>query len=264
MSSLKTKERHRQNNKKKGVLQTQSKILDYVTRFRCKTTKGDVACPLFYGKGSLTVEAALILPLFLLASLTLLSFIDVIRFTNERQMQHQEWLRTGAVYAAFPSYAAGGRKGDDITLDYVYPAELPIGGFGLRKVLVRQKNRVHIFNGYDDSRGDCIGATENLVYITKYGTVYHQKRSCPALNVSIEKVSGTDVGSRRNIDRKIYRKCKECAKGYSKQEIKKMFVYITESGIRYHVRINCHELTRTVQVIKISQAGRRLPCKLCG
>ncbi len=229
----------------------------------CKTRES-IACPLFSKKGSMTVEAALILPLFLLASLTMLSFVDVMKMTIEQQIRQQEFLRKGAVYANLLGTATQGREGDYIKLDYVYAATLPIGGFGYKKVFVQQRSMVHIFNGYDDSCGDRVGQQQEYVYVTKRGSVYHKKRSCRALNIHVREVSGERIKGERNIDRKKYRVCQSCAKGYTAAELKGKSLFITDYGVNYHVRINCAELTRTVQVIKIEDAGGKRACRSCG
>ncbi len=228
-----------------------------------KNPKKDITCPLFLRRGSLTVEAALVLPLFLLSSLTLLSFVDVMRITMENQMQQQKRLRSNAVYASVLTDAVEGRKGDYITLDYVYSVKLPVGGFGLKKVLVRQRSMVHIFNGYDDSYGDCVGAMPEYVYVTSGGSVYHKKRSCRALQISVREVSGAEVGNMRNEDRKKYRSCNICMKGYTQEEIRGQTVYITDYGVRYHIRPNCPDLTRMVQVVRIEDTGGKPACKFC-
>lgn len=228
-----------------------------------KIPKKDITCPLFLRKGSLTVEAALVLPLFLLSSLTLLSFVDVMRVTVENQMQQQERLRSNAVYASVLTDVVDGKKGDYITLDYVYSVKLPVGGFGFEKLYVRQRSMVHIFNGYDDSYGDCVGEQPEYVYVTSSGSVYHKKRSCRALQISVREVSGARVGDMRNKDRKIYRSCNICMKGYTKEEIRGQTVYITDYGVKYHIRPNCPELTRMVQVVRIEDTGGKPACKLC-
>ena len=228
----------------------------------CEIREG-IACPLFSRKGSMTVETALILPMFLLAVFTLLSFIDVMKMTIEQQMQQQEFLRNAAVSAPFLETIVQGREGDCIRMNYVYAQTLPIGGFGYKKVLVRQRNTVHIFNGYDDSRGDTIGEQSVYVYVTKRGTVYHRKRTCSALQISVRQVPGSRVAKERNADCKIYRKCKRCTRGYTGSELAASSLFVTDYGVKYHVRANCPELTRTVKVIKIDQAGARSACKIC-
>lgn len=228
----------------------------------CKTREG-IACPLFSRKGSMTVETALVLPLFLLFCLTVLSFVDVMKMTIEQQMRQQELLRTGAVYANLLETTTVGREGDCIKLDYVYAMKLPVGGFGNKKVLVRQRSMVHIFNGYDDSYGDRIGRQQEYVYVTEHGSVYHKKRSCHALNVTVRQVSGATIKRERNADRKKYEKCQSCAKGYKIAELKTKVLFVTDYGVTYHVRLNCSDLTRTVQVVKIEEAGGKRACKSC-
>ncbi len=232
--------------------------------FRMCITWEGIACPLFSKKGSMTVEAALILPLFLLASLTMLSFIDLMKMTIEQQMRQQEFLRQGAVYANLLGTTTQGREGDYIKIDYVQAIKLPVGGFGYEKVMVRYKGLIHIFNGYDDSRGDCVGEQQEYVYVTKRGEVYHKKRSCAALNVDIKKISGQQVKKERNIDRKIYRACEHCMQGYKEQELRGKTLFVTDYGVKYHILINCPDLTRNIKVIKIEETGGKRACKLCG
>lgn len=246
-----------------NVLQTDVSLADKIW-YTMHKQQGSIACPLFSKKASLTVEAALILPLFLLACLTLLSLIDVMRITTHKQIKQQEVLRNAAVYASLSSETVAGQAGDCITFDYVYAQELPVGGFGFKKVLVRQRNMVHLFVGYDDTKGDRIGATEEYVYVTDYGKVYHTERSCQALGVSVKQVSGLDLYKKRNAEGKKYRACSSCAGGYTKKEIRQLTLYVTDYGVKYHVRANCSDLKRIVRTIKKEYAGGRSPCKLCG
>lgn len=243
-------------------------LINFSLRFRiwirmCEMREG-IACPLFSKKGSITVETALILPIFLLAVFTLLSSVDVMKMTIEQQMQQQEILRNAAVSVPFLETIVQGREGDYIRLDYVYAATLPIGGFGYKKLPVRQRSMVHIFNGYDDSCGDVIGEQSVHVYVTKRGSVYHKKRSCSVLQISIRQVPGNRITKERNTEGKIYRQCKNCTKGYSEAELASIPLFVTNYGVKYHVRANCSELNRMVNVIRLEDVGDRRVCKICG
>jgi len=260
MFSCEKTKKELENNK---VLQTENSLAD-LNWIRMQTKQGDITCPLFLKRGSLTVEAALTLPLFLLACLTLLSLVDVMKTTTHKHTRQLDVLRSTAVYASLLSGVAEGQEGDCISYDYVYAETLPIGGFGLKKVLVRQRSMVHLFNGYDDSRGDTIDERQDYVYITEQGSVYHTKRTCQAICVSVQEVSGRNVGQERNTEGKIYRKCSYCAKGYTKKELNRQKLYITDYGVKYHVRPNCPELIRVVQVVRKESIGGRTPCKFCG
>lgn len=256
MSSLLAQKQHTPS-RKMNVLQTHENSL--------KTTniKGDIACPLFWERGSLTVEAALILPLFLSAVMTLLSFLNVMETAIEHRIRQQDVMKKSAVAAHLLSEPITGKEGDCIKVDLLYPISLPIGGFGYGQVLHRQKGLIHIFNGYNDSCGDSIGTSEEYVYITKTGSVYHRRRSCRILNISVTEVEGEKVFALRNVDRKKYYGCTRCAQGYGESDLKGCKVYITDYGVNYHLSLRCPDLRRMVQVIKITHVGGRTPCKLC-
>ena len=256
-------ERKVKNNKER-ILQTVKISLVKQILFRKQKTAEDIACPLFSQKGSLTVETALILPLFLIGSLTLLSFVDVIRNVIEKQMRQQEILRVSMISVNFVTDMAEGSRGDYITLDRVYAVTLPIGGFGLKKVYVRQRNKVHIFNGYDASGGDIIGESTEYVYITTSGSVYHKTRLCQSLNVQVEEVNGNYVHAKRNTEGKKYQKCRICIRGYTAEELRQREVYVTNYGTKYHIIPNCSELSRLIQIVTIEEAAGRSPCRFCG
>ena len=57
-----------------------------------------------------------------------------------------------------------------------------------------------------------------------------------------------------------YYACEICAEKINNNQI----VYITNQGERYHVRLNCSGIKRTVLMVRLSEAGGRLPCSKCG
>lgn len=107
--------------------------------------------------------------------------------------------------------------------------------------------------------GRDIAAEENLVYITKSGTVYHTSRSCSHLNINIEEIDFKELENARNNSGGKYKKCNRCV-GESK---KTGSVYITKYGGDYHVSLSCGGLSRSVMVIDISQVGDKNKCKDC-
>ncbi len=263
-----------QVNRKKGTkneLRTHRNSLSNVDYVECRK-KGDVTCPLlnmdFSLSASMTVEASLVLPLFLIATLTILSLVDVMRVTIEKQMDLHNSVRQASVYAAVTQKIAEGRKGDYIRYDRLIEVPLTVQGFGLKRVYVRQRCMVHIFNGYDASAGDRIGRDtsqmQELVYITEEGSVYHTKRSCPSLQISIRTVQGTNIEKERNIEGKIYRVCTSCMRGQAKDEIEDKSLYISAYGVKYHASRNCSELKRTIRAVSLENVGGRPPCRRCG
>jgi hypothetical protein len=100
---------------------------------------------------------------------------------------------------------------------------------------------------------------EKKVYITQEGSVYHESKSCSYLNLSIVSISFDSVGLRRNADGSKYYACEQCAGG-----VKPSTVYITSYGNRYHTDRNCSGLKRSVFCVPLSEASDRRACKKCG
>ena len=67
-----------------------------------------------------------------------------------------------------------------------------------------------------------------------------------------------EVGSQRNENGAKYYPCEHCARGEKPERL-----YITTDGDRYHYRLNCSGLKRTIIEIRRSQIGSLRPCKRC-
>lgn len=218
--------------------------------------------PLTFFRGFVTVEVALVVPLFLLAVISILSILNAY----EKYLQTEMKLYTSAKDMAILGYSAPeqviGTRGDYIDLKLPYSFSIP----GLYGKPLRLENHcfVHIFNGYNPAMGDQAGAFETYVYLTKEGVVYHKKRSCSHINVTISKVAGAKVDKNRNLDGAKYGKCAYCCRGYKKTELRRMDLYITEYGRNYHTKLNCPNLKRMVEVVKLSEVHGLPACKSCG
>ena len=118
----------------------------------------------------------------------------------------------------------------------------------------------HAFTGYDVRRGsdDITEDSEELVYITEQGSVYHRSLSCSHLKIKITAVKKNKVQDLRNSDRAKYYPCELCGSGRGTT------VYITNYGNRYHTNQGCSGLKRSIRTVPISEAAGRRPCSECG
>lgn len=259
-------------------------------------------------EGSLTIEAALIIPIFLFAVMAIMSFGEILRIQMKLDSAMQQCAKELAVYgyagdalldgtigeASFPAetlfsesyvrnriisqlgedylsaspmegtqslHFLGSRIMEDDRIElrctyYVTPffSLSPKAGFLTGTTAVARA-----FTGYDNLAGAHSGEKEEYVYVTAEGTVYHRKRDCHYLDLSIEKVFANQISGMRNAEGSIYYPCSICGKANSGS-----VVWITDYGNRYHNDILCSGLRRTVEAIPISQAGTRGPCKKCG
>lgn len=236
-----------------------------------------------YGQpdASLTVEAAMALPLFLFLMAVFLFWIQFYRTQEESMGRLNKNLRAAAQYA----YAAtmletgwmGGGDGEQqwentrITMvdASVLHIPLPIAGgdhFFVRKAYARP------FTGRRYAGRETGEKEEDpLVYVAETGTVYHTNQGCTHLRLSIESVALDSVQERRNQDGAIYYPCERCTgdgavdggQGGERQETG--LVYITREGNRYHYSLGCSGLTRRIRSMRKTEAesqGRRL-CSRC-
>ena len=102
------------------------------------------------------------------------------------------------------------------------------------------------------------GADSGEVYITPYESVYHKDINCTHLSLSI--VSDSDVEKYRN-GKTRYRECERCTK-YHKGDVSVLF--IAKEGDAYHTDLGCSGLKRTVSKKKKSGVEGMKPCERCG
>ena len=208
-------------------------------------------------KGSLAVETVFVLPLFFLGMVTLISFMDIYKL----QTEHLTALCTRAKQAGMYAYIAGESSVGDITLPDIYTYKAFGGLIPLSEVAVYNHVKVHAWTGteYQDNGGEQ-GETEQMVYVTESGSVYHRKLGCRYLKVSIQQVAGSGISSMRNSYGEKYAACESCSRGQKSAGS----VYVTSTGNRYHNQETCSGLKRTVKLVKLSQAGSMHACSSCG
>lgn len=210
--------------------------------------------------GSITIEASIVVPLFLLASIMLLSVIDMMNSYIIQEEKCYEQARQMAVYGSIGSPLT---ETDYIELTIPKVVHPPINGPGYQTFVMVNHCKVRIWNGYHG--GDCNGEDESkgYAYVTKEGEVYHKKRDCSHLNLTINQINGATISKKRNEEGAKYYGCEYCAKGILKRDLFKYTFYVTPYGNRYHTSLLCSELKRTVEVVPMRVAKEKPLCKDC-
>lgn len=200
------------------------------------------------GKGSFTIEAAVVLPVFMLGMATLVSVLLMLLTLQRMQ---------ASLFISAQELAQECEDEDDeeyIRLEKKADLRPLTGFFGPLSMHVERKCLVHAWCGYIDPYCD-----EGYVYITDDSEVYHLSRDCTHIKLSVEGSSPDEIASMRNRDGKKYRPCSICHSSLSDTRL-----FITPEGDRFHNSITCSALKRTVRAIKISEIGDRRPCSRCG
>ncbi len=133
-----------------------------------------------------------------------------------------------------------------------YPLELP---FWKRFLFIRQRSRIKDWTGAD------ISQPEQIVYITKTGTVYHKSKECSHLKLHIQRAEYREISAMRNQNGEKYTPCEKCVRG-TLNEFSNLFV--TTDGNRYHTTLQCSGISRYIIEISIDQVGDKKPCSECG
>lgn len=259
-------------------------------------------------KGSITVEAAFVLPLFIFAMLSIISFMEILRVQMKINSSLQQTAKEMAIYAhvgeemldigdSVPAFAKNvalsetyvrSKVVSDLTVDYLQHS--PIQGasklsfmgskileddcielrcdyavmpfFALSKgagFITESTAVVHAFTGYDNTKYTSSNATEQQVYITETGSVYHKNRDCHYLDLSIRQVEKDELYSLRNYSDGRYKACPLCAKHATSAN-----VYVTNYGDCYHYDLQCSGLKRTIKEVSLCDVEGMHPCSKCG
>lgn len=238
---------------------------------------------------SLTVEATLVLPVFLFAVLTIAYLGLVVKTQDEvrHAMCRTVSEASAEVGAGMRSQAKSmlyyrGKLGvylgdtsltttligssfleenDEIDLVVSYTTSIPFVLFDFLHPRFQERIHTRAFVGVD-SRGDGDEEEDVIVYVTPTGRVYHRDKNCTYLRLSVSQILYGDVGGKRNGGGGKYKPCHRCARGLHLSADTP--VWITNYGDRYHTNRGCSEIKRTIQEIFLSEVGNRAPCSKCG
>lgn len=243
-----------------------------------------------YRKGSLTVEAAVILPLmmgffvlilFLFRVLFVQAAIDEALLIVGRGVAVESCFMDSdtALYISAEAllktalledvdverYVVGGVlgvsligsdfSGKDIELTANYLVKFPIQLFGESGIWLTSQNYFGKWVGdlYTDT------GEEEWVYITETGTVYHKDTSCRSLDLSIQEGILAEMSELRGSNGQRYYACDRCVNTLEDNTP----VYYTDYGRLYHESLECSALKRTILRVLLSQVGERPPCSFC-
>ncbi len=249
-------------------------------------------------KGSLTVESAAVLPVFLLAVLCLVSMMDLYRAEIILQSVLCETAKELGVYA----YCA--EDGSSSPIGAVTKAAcIAYGTRRVREALedenligIDQKQIFLLDSEYKDEKvslnavffyrspvplfrsfpvkiqvlgqarawtgyhGKKYGdGAEEMVYVTDWESVYHTSRDCTHIQLKIQAISAFHVYDRVNEYGNHYQACDKCCSGKDANGT----VYITTSGDCYHRSRTCGGLTRHVHAVKKSETENMRVCTRC-
>lgn len=249
-------------------------------------------------QGSMTVEAAMVLPLFLFFFLQISGFIEMLRLHSNLEYGLWKAGKTLMLYGtaeqlaeAVPELAVSylyvnGVLQSSLGQEYLNSSPLTLGSMGLNFLesdIITDEDEVDLVLTYQVSpKGQLFPfsyarlsnrfygrawtgydvASESVgiqvAYVTKYGEVWHATRECSHLKLTIQRISSAALGNSRNQWGQSYAKCSFCVKGVMPGQL-----YVTQEGDCYHYEEECLGLTRHVETVNWEAREQYRPCSRC-
>ena len=209
-------------------------------------------------RASMTLECAAVLPIFFIACITLILFMDAVKLQCTENLALSNKVRKLAVAAAMTGNSLDG-KWLDIrkSKKYAYPVALP----GIGNLRVALRSRVYPWIGSESGIGggdsDGTDGSGQLVYVTDYESVYHTDPECTHIDLTIFKSSTAEIGNLRNQYGRRYKKCKGFPKNYSGP------VYASATGKYYYPSADYGGLVRHVHVVRMGEHMNLPQCERC-
>ena len=246
----------------------------------------------FTSKGSMTLEAAIVVPIFFFAILCFAYLMEMMAVRTTMQNALYSAGREAAKSAYAGSYISanalerqivehigrerlersivrGGGAGVDckgtssnrltgvMELQVQYQVEIPIPMFGITPITCEEKLRVKGWTGYVPTGSD--KTEQETIYVTDTGIVYHADPNCTYLDMSVRSVAQEQLEELRNQSGGKYYDCESCGHNASDNNIR----YITDYGTRYHTSPDCKKIQRNIYAISIEEAYGLGGCSKC-
>ena len=218
-------------------------------------------------KGSITVEAALCIPLFFLVVFSLFYQFNILFAVNQNQIKLSEAVGNYAVYGKKTDTITSALHGGNIIMwsendghKVCFMNYLMENPFVFGAVVKQRFYQQAVVNNYEGKSMCCDEDLGDEVYITETGSVYHTYSDCTYLNPSLVRVLTKDISNRRNLSGGKYKKCEYC---FKKGHISKSYVYITDYGDRYHLSKKCSGIKRNIKKVRKSETGGMPECNKC-
>lgn len=199
-------------------------------------------------RASLTIECALVLPVFLFACIILISFMGAIRLQVRTDLSLSNKARKLAL------------TGEDGWIDlyreqkYSFPISFP----GISSPYVICRARVQSWSGGSLSSNESRDRQEEpMVYVTDNREVYHTHADCSHIDLTIFLSSTDEIRSLRNSSGSRYKPCRGFPKKYSGP------VYASASGEYYYPSLQYASLKRHVSLVKKSDCSGIPECSRC-
>ena len=214
---------------------------------------------------SMTVEAAIVLPLFVFLAIALLMPMKALD-TERKIRTTMEKNCCDLSLAAYMENEENTDEGGDIILGITYRERIPFFSVAVNglKTEISVKRRQWIgLNGKLKSNKNGSSGEENakeMVYVGRNMGRYHKKRDCHYISNTYQTVSIAEATAMRDADGHRFTACSSCKGMIGKSGM----VYVTPGGRHYHGSTDCSAMVSYVRKVPISEVLYLGVCSYCG
>ncbi len=203
---------------------------------------------------SLTIECALALPIFFLACVTLITFMNAVPLQLKTNLELSNRARRTAAVLSY----SGSSEVPWVILSQTKTVPMPVSLPGIRPIRIRCYARVHVWDGSPLGSGNEDGSEESeMIFVSEHAEVYHTDPSCTHIALSVFQSTTSEIASLRNANGGKYKPCRGFPKHYSGP------VYAAQSGDYYYPSTDYAALTRHVRCISKKEADGLRECSRC-
>ena len=210
---------------------------------------------------SMTVEAAVVLPLFMFLAIALLMpmrFLDTERKIKTTMEKIGEEL-------SLTAYMEETTEDEEIFLEYTYRKEIPffsVASGGIKTEIAVKRRGWIGFDGKIRGEKSDYGDEENseeMVYVGKGMGRYHIDRNCHYISNVYQAVSVDEAKKMKDADGHRFTACGTCKDTIGKSGT----VYVTPGGRNYHGKTDCSAMVSYVRKVPISEVHYLGACSYC-
>ncbi len=176
--------------------------------------------------------------------------------TLKQYGEHFNWIKNGKKGISFLGSGIS-EGGTVLKIVVTYEIKIPFVSGATFKCVQSCWKRLWTGEEYERIQED--SEEEQYVYTTKNGTVYHTTINCSYLKRTISTVKQSDILNIQNKQGEIYTRCGICCDKEEKQEI----YYVTTTGNRYHITLECSALSRYIEKRLFSDVKGLKGCSRC-
>ena len=210
---------------------------------------------------SISVEAAVVLPMFLFFSLALLSPIRWLDEQRKAQTKTEQLCEELSQW----SYIEGTEDTEEmITYEWSYREPIPFFSEVFRGVemhVAAQRRKWIGLDGKLRSLDDGIGteAEETMVYVGANRSRYHVRQDCHYISNQYEAISFIEAKERRTSSGHRLKPCNSCKPNADGEGM----VYVTKEGDHYHGFTSCAAMGAYVKMVPLREVEHLGGCSYC-